>query len=967
MAFDSHSQSDSQCLRKSHLLEAIRKGNKTKVKILLEKDDYNLIGISGEDSLLHVAICFKNLEIIKLLLSQGSTVTAEIFPRLDDNLDITKLLLQHARDINERDALGFTYLHKAIQCNLCEIVEILISKGADLNAKTNTKQTTMELAFSKKNDDIIRLLLKNGVDVSSQNGSRDTCLHHAIEAEKTGFAEMIIEEGADVNAFNKFRVTPLHLAVEKNNIDLVKILLKCKVNVNCKTVEKRSPLHIAAMNKFIEIAQLLLDNGSSIDSTDENLLTPLHMAVRAGSEVMVELLLDNHASVNVIGLRDETPLNIAIAYEHEEIAKMLISKGAVIDHGQNSDMLLHMAALNMNNNLVELLLKNGADLTVKYRDGRTALHLAASNKCFKIVELLLEKGMKTNDQTNDGDTALHIAARNKDYKTIRVLLKYGSNIDLKNNLGETALYLICENGMLDLVIELLNLKPSLEDNASVLHHAVSGSHKEYKQIILELICYGFSLDFLRNYEADQVFDFMAKSVCNGHSGIVEKLLCSGYSPNVTPDLLKDSENHKTLLHIAVIENQLQIAKSLISFGGDVNAIDDSGAIPIIYAIQNGNYEMTKLLLDSKTDVSTNLQLFFLSVKLANRSIIEELVSHVKDINAADEFGTTALHFAVWNGDEESVQLLFDKGAKCKSDNSLPLVLSMPEIQSRIENSCGVDAWEEFRKNIVTTPLHIAARNNNSDIVEVLVENGFRVDCKDGCGRTPLHLASLHWNTGVIDTLIEFNSDLHATDELGQSCLNYSNKNGQFSPDRMDHVYSFIYNVENSIGYDFEDQLLTSKLLIKYLARHHLDNVSLHEKLLMSCSEDLKKYYVSCVKEIDLMRGTSIVSNVSYYDFLTKNINALASYLKNPVFLQFLEDGSSTFPLYKNILHKRMRRAKERRVLLDEAEFYILKALCLPDLIVSKIMTYLNNTNLRCIKQAYELPLHQLEATKCKES
>lgn len=77
--------------------------------------------------------------------------------------------------------------------------------------------------------------------------------------------------------------------------------------------------------------------------------------------------------------------------------------------------------------------------------GWTALHWAAYMGHDNIVELLLKNGASPNVQNDQGDTPLHKAAYTNRCSTVSLLLNYSSDVSLKNSLGKRAI-LLCENG-----------------------------------------------------------------------------------------------------------------------------------------------------------------------------------------------------------------------------------------------------------------------------------------------------------------------------------------------------------------------------------------------------------------------------------------------------------------------------------------------------------------------------------------
>jgi len=75
----------------------------------------------------------------------------------------------------------------------------------------------------------------------------------------------------------------------------------------------------------------------------------------------------------------------------------------------------------------------------------TPLHEATNNRKQEIIEVLLKNGANVDSTTNSGYTPLHIAASIGDLKCIGVLLKYNANVKLKNDFGQTPCQLAEQN------------------------------------------------------------------------------------------------------------------------------------------------------------------------------------------------------------------------------------------------------------------------------------------------------------------------------------------------------------------------------------------------------------------------------------------------------------------------------------------------------------------------------------------
>lgn len=95
-----------------------------------------------------------------------------------------------------------------------------------------------------------------------------------------------------------------------------------------------------------------------------------------------------------------------------------------------------VAAQGGHTGVIEILLQNGADLTVE-RYGMAALKLAVEERHAGVVDLLLRHGQDPNHPSSY--PALTTAAEKGHVHVVRMLLEYGADIRIRSSAGMTAL------------------------------------------------------------------------------------------------------------------------------------------------------------------------------------------------------------------------------------------------------------------------------------------------------------------------------------------------------------------------------------------------------------------------------------------------------------------------------------------------------------------------------------------------
>ena len=134
------------------------------------------------------------------------------------------------------------------------------------------------------------------------------------------------------------------------------------------------------------------------------------------------------------------------------------------------------------------------------------------------------------------------------------------------------------------------------------------------------------------------------------------------------------------LHLAIVSNEIDIAKLLIDYGADINAQDDEGNSVLSVAARNENHEGLRLLLANRAlselkDQNGVTPLQF-AVGYNMKKNVDILIKNGADVNAKDNFHHTCLHGAFQLGLHDISLLLLHAGAsmfaKDYYENNIPL-------------------------------------------------------------------------------------------------------------------------------------------------------------------------------------------------------------------------------------------------------------------------------------------------------
>ncbi|CAL1274851.1 unnamed protein product, partial [Larinioides sclopetarius] len=92
----------------------------------------------------------------------------------------------------------------------------------------------------------------------------------------------------------------------------------------------------------------------------------------------------------------------------------------------------------------------------------------------------------------------------------------------------------------------------------------------------------------------------------------------------------------------------------------------------------------------------------------------------------------------------------------------------------------VDAKEQLsvrRPDIRDTPLHIASRRRDIDLMRLLIEKGAAVNLQNSEGMTPLHIAAMEGDEGMLKVLSQANARANILDRRDRAPVHLAAERG----------------------------------------------------------------------------------------------------------------------------------------------------------------------------------------------
>ncbi|XP_057324296.1 putative ankyrin repeat protein RF_0381 [Microplitis mediator] len=383
-------------------------------------------------------------------------------------------------DVNLSNAL-----RKAIECENIPTVKLLIRKGAVDFTDQWTVKGHLDIAFDKNNIEMIEILIAAGCDVTKSFDINNS-LHIAVIQNNYEKIKNLIENGVDINDTSYFKKTPLTVAVEENNKPVIELLLKYRtkpeqgailaaiksnnlelvkmlidagvyipLNALVKLMkdviyanEKRISIIARGANinrvnrdsgafqlptsrKYEEFIKLLIKKGVDVNYKSEFRGSPLDIACKHNDLELVKLLVEVGADVH-ISLVDYFPIESAIKYNNYQLAEYLVNHCTGANITCDYSAALVYAVQKKRIKIVELLIKNGANVNYMPLYNSSALLLSIKNCTPEITEILVKAGANTNMNLRN-NTPLIEAIELTDYKMVQYFIENGADVDVSIN------------------------------------------------------------------------------------------------------------------------------------------------------------------------------------------------------------------------------------------------------------------------------------------------------------------------------------------------------------------------------------------------------------------------------------------------------------------------------------------------------------------------------------------------------
>ncbi|TAQ91338.1 hypothetical protein B7494_g305 [Chlorociboria aeruginascens] len=384
------------------LIQAADVGSENVINRLLEERSHH-DNIRDEDgaSLLEIAAANGHFTVVKSLILKGSNLedfghSALSLAAESDHLTIVKLLLEEGVALSFSNLRDLEILQKAVENGYGEITNLLLAHinqgtyGESLSrAAKDGDVSVVNLLLSLGTMNDVKTLHKQAADghelamqhllsYDAEHPEELSSLQKAAEEGHDLVVKFLLENDANI-AVGAKEDSALHKAISKNRPTIVKMLLAYDADANALGFSG-APLLLATQDGYEQIIDLLLARGANLNVENEN-GTALEIAARQGYLRIVERLISGH-------------LNATNNVHTQSLKEILNRRGP-------QGTVLQCAAAGGHREIVNLLLKQGADVDIQSGPYGTALQAAVEEGNVDVVKIL--RSAKATDFSCGGD------------------------------------------------------------------------------------------------------------------------------------------------------------------------------------------------------------------------------------------------------------------------------------------------------------------------------------------------------------------------------------------------------------------------------------------------------------------------------------------------------------------------------------------------------------------------------------
>ncbi|XP_046572743.1 putative ankyrin repeat protein RF_0381 [Haliotis rubra] len=633
------------------------------------------------------------------------------------------------------------------------------------------------------------IIFDGRVEINVRGLQRKTPVMIAAEKAHKHVFDFLVRKGADLSLVDAESNTILHLACEGGNLDIIEtVLVQDTVDINSLGGQDRTPAMKAAVKGHKHVFDLLVTKGADLSLVDGDRNTILHMACEGGNlDIVKHILTRNTVNINSLGENDWTPAMKAAIKGHKDVFDLIVKEGAdlsLVD--EEGDSILHAACEGGNVDIVTYMLKqNSVTINLRGEDMFTPVMMAASKGHIDVFNVLVRENADLLIRDSNQNSILHIACKGGNMEIIKsTLTNFSMDVNDIGKEGMTPVMLAASEGRKDMFDFLLqngaDLSHADKHRNNILHRTCQGGN-------MELVKYVLAQNIVKiNSRSDDGSSPAMEAAHAGHIEVLKLLVSEG------ADLTFLTEDKDNILHVALQSKHMDTVKYVLT--NDFVEIDSRnihGMTAVMLAAEGGTekghseivkYILTENAVNINDRDSEGMTPVLLAADYGYGDIIELLESKGADLSVVDDSGENILHKLSLVGQVDLVNHVLKKKSIVRNINKRGVRYRTPVMTAAccgykevfdvlVKNGADLTLIDDDGNSI----LHLACEET-VDIVKYLLSNNIvDIDSRGYLDRTPVLIAAARGNRGVFELLMKQGADMLLVDDDGNNILHLAVK------------------------------------------------------------------------------------------------------------------------------------------------------------------------------------------------
>ncbi len=753
-----------------------------------------------EDTVLNYSIKAKKYEAMKLLLEKGAAIFNE-YNRFDggfaraissDDEKAVKVFFEYSKNIDIRSDRFREFFFDAAASGSAETAKAFIKAGADVRWRNKWGNTPLMEALRLNNKTgVLKALIETGSDINEKDNEGDTALIKAVKNRNIEIIKLLVEKGAKVNALNKEGMNALMAAKSMD--------------------DNESGYGSRYQNRYEdgvkgEMVRLLTEAGAKVEFKDkEGGRKMLLQAICDGSTAEVENIIKAGISINDTVENETTPLMKAVIADNFDMVEFIVKKGADInfENSQGGSALSYSLPAgntdsgyfprgggrhvrNANRRIAKYLISQGAK--INKATARSLSRMADNDKNYELIELSVRSGADINVTDERGKTALMSAVwHEKNIKLAELLLNSGADVNAADNEGVTALMSAAgsyRNGKMTSILLKKGAKTGFKDKAgrTALWYAVERGGPEITEILLKN---GADANGLDNEGNNALIFLMQTHEYALETGELELVL------KKTKNIDHKNKKKETALLIAAEKGLTDAVKKLRKKGAKAD-MNDPAIVNAFFinAVLSGDTREAALLIKKGANVnrkagkSISKPLLFKALDNGDIEMVKLLVENGAELKyTAGNWQNDAFRDAVNRERLEILKYFASRGIDLKHcpdrmDVMYNAARSYSGKNDVMEFLLKTGGDINYCDNDGNNMLQIAFEHQAPfELIKFLVEKGVDVNHKNNKGETVLYKGASYWKGDACQLLLEHGADAHMKNNDGRTYMETAVLNG----------------------------------------------------------------------------------------------------------------------------------------------------------------------------------------------